>query len=55
MDNNLRAVIAWSFVMVAFSAIPYATTIIIEPGAIHMVILMLVIGAVAGFVGNLFK
>jgi len=55
MTDQAKSVIGWAFIMIAFSIIPYATTIIVQPTMIHMVVLMTGIGAVAAFVGNLFK
>ena len=55
MSFQNKSVIGWAFVMVAFSVIPYSTTVVTQPSGLFMVGLLIGIGLVSAVVGNLFK
>ncbi len=54
MSTSLKFVFGWAFVMIAFSIIPYVTSIVSEPSPLLMVVTLGGIGLVAAFIGKQF-
>lgn len=48
-------VLGWAFCMVIFPVIPLSTVFILEPSWIHIVLLAVFIGGLAGLVGRMFE
>lgn len=54
LRSSPRQLIGWAFCMVIFPVIPFSTLFVAQPGWVHMIVLAVVIGTLAGLVGRLF-
>jgi len=54
MSISVKFVFGWAFVMIAFSIIPYVTSIVSEPSPLLMVVMLGGIGLIAAFIGKQF-
>jgi len=55
MNLQVRAIIAWALVMVAIPALPLTASLVPEPSTLLVIGVCILVGTVAGFVGNLFE
>lgn len=51
---SIKQIIGWAFCMVIFPVIPLSTVFILEPSWVHIVLLAIGIGSLAGIVGRTF-
>lgn len=52
--SSVKQIIGWAFCMVIFPVIPLSTVFILEPSWVHVVMLAVFIGGLAGIVGRMF-
>jgi len=54
MDKSMKMLVGWAFCMVTFPLIPLSTVFIIQPTLFHMLVYLILIGAVSAVVGRMF-
>ncbi|MDA0874586.1 MAG: hypothetical protein O3C45_05925 [Bacteroidetes bacterium] len=52
--SSPKQILGWAFCMAIFPVIPLSTVFILEPTWVHVVLLAVFIGGLAGIVGRMF-